>query len=104
MQDDSRLNVTGFVALGQVAREEMKKKGMYIGGGVPFGFAVDPDGALIAIDAEQDVIRHIVSMRQSGKTFRVIREWVMECHGRALSLAAIHRIVRDHTPQGSEDD
>jgi DNA invertase Pin-like site-specific DNA recombinase len=53
-------------------RTENKKTGGY----VPYGYVVDSNKNLIELESEQQVLRKIISLRQEGKTFREVSEYL----------------------------
>jgi putative DNA-invertase from lambdoid prophage Rac len=77
------------------AKQDQRQRGRYLGGKVPFGFRVGPDGGLEAIPEQQKVIRRTAELRAGGATLRTVRAALEAEHGVRLSLDAIQRIGRE---------
>jgi DNA invertase Pin-like site-specific DNA recombinase len=78
-------------------KRDQRQRGRYLGGKVPFGFRVSPDGALEPIPEQQVVIRRAAEMRAKGAPLRAVRAALEAEHGARLSLDAIQRIAREVT-------
>jgi DNA invertase Pin-like site-specific DNA recombinase len=78
----------------QVKRDQ-RQRGRYLGGKVPFGFQVGPDGGLEAIPKQQEATRRAAELRANGATLRAVRAALEVEHGVRLSLDAIQRIERE---------
>ncbi len=74
-------------------KADQRERGRYLGGKIPFGFAVDTAGYLEEIEEEQTIISFARALRQRGETLRAIRDQIAAQHGRRLSLEAINRIT-----------
>ena len=72
-----------------VVKADQKARGAYLGGYVPFGYAVG-DGQLVPVAEQQAVIERIVALRGEGKSLRAIKAAL----NLDLSLDAIARIAR----------
>lgn len=55
-----------------IVKEDQRGRGRYLGGTVPFGFAVEGEGNLIEVEGEQTAIREMVELRATGKSLRAI--------------------------------
>jgi putative DNA-invertase from lambdoid prophage Rac len=75
------------------AKADQKARGRFLGGDVPFGFAVGEDGALVAVDAQQEAIREIVALKAQGRSLRAIRD-EMRAKGHSLSHEGVARILK----------
>jgi putative DNA-invertase from lambdoid prophage Rac len=71
-----------------IVKADQKARGAYLGGKVPFGYAVVA-GQLEAVAEEQLVIRRIIDLRGEGKSLRAIKVALSV----NLSLDAISRIA-----------
>ncbi|MEW8659044.1 MAG: recombinase family protein [Candidatus Thiodiazotropha endolucinida] len=49
-----------------------KARGRYLGGSRPFGYKVDEEGFLVRDEDEQRIVTQVVSLREAGKSLRVI--------------------------------
>lgn len=83
-------------------KRDQRDRGKYLGGKVPFGFAVryepDEDGKRMVavmerVEDEQRIIAEIKRLRNTGKSLRFIRDHVEHRHKRRLALPTIMRIV-----------
>ena len=73
-------------------KADQKVRGRYLGGKVPFGFAVGNSGALLQIPEQQAAIRHAKALRADDHSLRDIQA-KLKRNGMPLSLAALHRIL-----------
>jgi len=71
-----------------------REKGRYLGGHRPYGFQVTGDGELIEDEVEQNLINHIVSLRDRGNSLRVISDAV-SVGSNKISHVTIKRILVD---------
>jgi putative DNA-invertase from lambdoid prophage Rac len=78
----------------QVKRDQ-RQRGRYLGGKVPFGFQVAPDGGLEAVPEQQEVIRRAAELRAGGAPLRAVQAALETEHGVRLSLDTIQRIQRE---------
>jgi putative DNA-invertase from lambdoid prophage Rac len=76
-------------------KRDQRQRGRYLGGKVPYGFRVGPEGGLEPIPEQQAVIRRAAEMRADGAPLRTIRAALEAEHGARLSLDAIQRIGRE---------
>jgi DNA invertase Pin-like site-specific DNA recombinase len=76
-------------------KKDQKARGRFLGGDVPFGYAVADDGELIPHAAEQEAIRSATTMRAAGASLRAIAE-ALQAKGHPISHMAVKRILRDH--------
>ncbi len=78
----------------QTVKRDQRARGAYLGGKVPFGYALDAAGkALEPIPAELAALAHARTMRGAGEPLRAIQAHIEGAHGRKLSLSALHRLV-----------
>jgi DNA invertase Pin-like site-specific DNA recombinase len=77
-----------------VVKADQRSRGRYLGGKVPFGFRVGPDGALFRDGEEQAIIQYARDLRRSGMSLRSIKVHVHNEHGRNVSLETINRVTR----------
>ncbi|AAW59792.1 recombinase family protein [Gluconobacter oxydans] len=73
-------------------KADQKGRGRYLGGKVPFGFAVGDGGALVQLPEQQAAIRHAKALRADDHSLRDIQA-KLKRNGMPLSLAALHRIL-----------
>lgn len=66
-----------------------REKGRFLGGARPFGYQIDPHGALVPHAEEQALIEQIVALRRQGKSLRAIASEVS-----TASLSVSHVTVR----------
>jgi putative DNA-invertase from lambdoid prophage Rac len=79
-------------------KRDQRQRGRYLGGKVPYGYRVGPDGALEPVPEQQAAIRRAGELRAAGAPLRAIRTAIEAEHGARLSLDAIHRMVREPAP------
>ena len=73
-----------------VVKEDQKGRGRYLGGTVPFGHSVQPDGSLTEVPAEQEALEEMLRLHASGKSLRAIAAAMSE---RGFTMS--HNRVRD---------
>lgn len=73
-------------------KADQKARQRYLGGIVPYGMQVSPDGALVPDPECTAVIEAAQSMRRQGEPLRAIQS-TLEAMGTHLSLGAISRIA-----------
>ena len=73
-------------------KADQKGRGRYLGGKVPYGFAVGEAGELIEVADQQAVIERAKALRGEGKALRAVQD-TLAAEGHRLSLAALHRVV-----------
>lgn len=73
-------------------KADQRVRGRYLGGKVPFGFAVGENGALVELEDQQAIIRRASALRAEGKPLRAIQA-TMEAEGTKLALSALHRVL-----------
>ena len=76
-------------------------------GGIPYGYSADAAGRRVPDAAEQRVVARVRELRAEGATFRAIveqlrAEGITSRKGGALTVAAVHAMVKRHGPQSSE--
>jgi putative DNA-invertase from lambdoid prophage Rac len=75
------------------SKADQKARGRYLGGRVPFGYRCGESGELFPNEAEQEVIREIVSLRAQGKALRAIAQAVAP-KGYKLSHEGVAGVLR----------
>jgi putative DNA-invertase from lambdoid prophage Rac len=75
------------------SKADQKARGRYLGGRVPFGYRCGESGELFPNEAEQEVIREIVSLRAQGKALRAIAQAVA-AKGHKLSHEGVAGVLR----------
>ena len=75
------------------SKADQKARGRYLGGRVPFGYRCGESGELFPNEAEQEVIREIVSLRAQGKALRAIAQAVA-AKGYKLSHEGVAGVLR----------
>ncbi|GGJ10825.1 recombinase family protein [Neoroseomonas lacus] len=75
-------------------RQYLDAQGSYAGGKVPYGYRVGPDGMLVSIAAQQQVIVAARTMRAEGASLRDIRAKIEAQHGARLALDTIARVTK----------
>ena len=66
------------------AKADQKARGLYLGGTMPFGYRRGDAGELVPVDAEQEAIREMVTLRGQGRALRAIAD-AMRAKGRRIS-------------------
>ena len=66
------------------AKADQKARGLYLGGTMPFGYRRGESGELVPVDAEQEAIREMVTLRGQGQALRAIAN-AMRAKGRRIS-------------------
>jgi DNA invertase Pin-like site-specific DNA recombinase len=72
-------------------KRDQRNRGRYLGGKVPFGYRVH-EGILVEVEAEQEAIRDMLAMRQSGTALRTIAD-AMKARGFSISHNAVKEIT-----------
>lgn len=67
-----------------IVKEDQRGRGRYLGGTVPFGFAVDGEGSLLEVEGEQAAIREMLALRAGNASLRAIAG-AMKARGFAMS-------------------
>ena len=70
---------------------DQRSRGRYLGGRIPFGYAVE-EGGLVPVEDQQEAIGMALTMRNDGRPLRSIQATLGRA-GFPLSLAALHRIT-----------
>jgi DNA invertase Pin-like site-specific DNA recombinase len=76
-------------------KQDQKKRNRYLGGKVPFGFAVGQDGALEPVPEAQAVIHRAGELRTAGAPLRAVQAALEAELGQRLSLDALSRVLRE---------
>lgn len=75
-------------------KADQRQRGCYLGGRVPFGFAVGTDGGLVEDTAQQRALAFIRSRRDQGASFRTISAELRNSFGLTLSHAGVQKVLR----------
>ncbi len=73
-------------------KADQKERGRFLGGSVPFGYQVGDNGALEAVEAQQEAIAEMHRMRDAGASLRAIASQ-MKASGYELSHEAVRGIL-----------
>jgi putative DNA-invertase from lambdoid prophage Rac len=71
---------------------DQRARGRYLGGTVPFGWAIGADGELVEVPAQQAAVRRMIALRGDGRSYRSIAE-TLRGDGFALSHEAVRKIL-----------
>jgi len=79
-------------------KAHQKTLGKFLGGKVPYGYTVD-DGELIEDDREQEVIQHMIRLRNSGLSYSKVSKELTELgyttrNGTSFANVQIQRIIK----------
>lgn len=77
----------------QTVKADQRQRGRYLGGRIPFGWAVGDDGELVEDDAQQTAIRKMVKLRGEGVSLRKVADAIREDYGFDLPPVTVKRIV-----------
>ncbi len=87
------------------SKRNQREQGRYLGGHVPFGFAVRAETingrtekVLTLVEVEQNIIAEARRLRGEGVRFREMQSLIEEQHGRRIALATLSRICREEDP------
>jgi len=76
-------------------KADQKNRGRYLGGKVPFGFAISDGGDLVEAPEEQAVIAEAMHLRtKMHLPLRKVREALIS-KGHHISLSALHRVLQE---------
>ena len=78
-------------------KRDQKNRRRYLGGGVPKGWRVTPDGYLEEETAEQTGLIQARSLRDDGLSLRAIQRRIEDDHGIRISLGALHNSLQPKT-------
>jgi putative DNA-invertase from lambdoid prophage Rac len=73
-------------------KADQRRRQRYLGGIVPFGWRVDPEGALIEVPEQQAAIKRARALRRKGMSLRAISAALAEL-GIQLSHEGVKRII-----------
>jgi putative DNA-invertase from lambdoid prophage Rac len=76
----------------QTMKTDQRARGRFLGGSVPFGFKVAEDGSLEPVEAQQEAIGEMQSMRAAGASLRAVAAR-MQGIGYDLSHEAVRQIL-----------
>jgi putative DNA-invertase from lambdoid prophage Rac len=79
-------------------KADQRQRGHYLGGRVPFGYAVveiGGDSVLQPLASEQAMIGTAKQLRAAGVSLRAIQGRLEADHGRRVSLDALQRVLKD---------
>ena len=91
------LTVSESSRLGQAirtAKKHRKKLGKYLGGPVPFGWEVNPEGYLAPNEGQQLIITSIADMRKNRWSYREISQKLKEEYKVRLSHEGVRRLLK----------
>ena len=74
-------------------KADQRDRSRFLGGKVPFGFDVSPDGALVGNADHQAAITTMQQLRSHGTSFRDISTAVYDQHGIELSHAGVAKVL-----------
>ena len=75
-----------------IVKTDQRDRGRFLGGSVPFGYAVGDDGALVPVLAQQEAIRRMRELRAEKASLRAIAAEMKAC-GHQLSHEAVRAIL-----------
>ncbi len=81
----------------RTAKEHRKEVGKYLGGPVPFGWDVNPEGYLVPNEGQQQIIQAIVDMRKDLWSYREISQKLKDEYKVRLSHEGVRKIVKSDT-------
>ena len=55
-------------------KQDQRQRGRYLGGTLPFGMQLGPDGELVPAPGTENAVRRMQLMRRQGKSLRAIAE------------------------------
>ena len=73
-------------------KADQRARGRYLGGRVPFGYAIGDDGELVIDPAQQSAIARMRELRAAGRPLRAIAE-AMHGEGHQVSHEGVKRII-----------
>lgn len=74
-------------------KADQKKRGRYLGGKLPFGYKLDDDGTLVAVQQEQRLLRLAHRLHGEGKPLRTIQSELAD-RGATLSIGGLHKLLK----------
>jgi DNA invertase Pin-like site-specific DNA recombinase len=74
-------------------KKEKKQNTQYMGGKVPFGYAVGPKGELVEVDEQQQAIREMIQLKTEGMSLRAISE-TMKARGHLVSHVTVKELIQ----------
>lgn len=79
-------------------KADQKRRGRYLGGRVPFGFVVGPDGGLHPVPQQQAIIADVQILRDASMPLRQIADEIASRHGVKLALATLSKLAKAEMP------
>ena len=76
-------------------KQNLKRKGKFMGGTRPFGYMVRKDGELVEIPREQAALETMRRLRQQGQSLRTIAAAVQKRHQIRVSHMIVQRVLSD---------
>jgi DNA invertase Pin-like site-specific DNA recombinase len=73
-------------------KKDQKQRGRYLGGKVPFGFMVGPQGELVEVPEQQEAILEMTRLKSQGMPLRAIAE-AMRTKGHNLSHVGVKDVL-----------
>lgn len=77
----------------KAAKKQLKKKGRYLGGPVPFGWMVSEEGVLVNNSAEQKIIVEIERLRENKTSYREIALQLRQKFNVRLSHEGVRKVL-----------
>ena len=79
-------------------KADQKARNRFLGGSIPFGWAVTQSGELVPEPTEQAAIATLREARSSGLSLRACAERVKERHGLVMSHMTVKRVLEAERP------
>jgi putative DNA-invertase from lambdoid prophage Rac len=76
-------------------KAHQRDQGVHLGGSRPFGYTVGAGGTLEPVADEQRAIKDMLTLKDQGRSLRVIAATVGKHHGLRVSHATVQRVLRD---------
>lgn len=77
----------------KAAKKQLKRKGRYLGGPVPFGWRVNKEGILVQNASEQSIIKEILRLREDRWSYRDISQKLKENFDLKLSHEGVRKVL-----------
>jgi DNA invertase Pin-like site-specific DNA recombinase len=74
-------------------KRDQKSRGRYLGGYVPFGQQIGPDGTLVPHEAQQAALREMAHLRREGVALRAISS-TMKARGIDISHEGVAKVLK----------
>ncbi|ONG55732.1 hypothetical protein BKE38_08680 [Pseudoroseomonas deserti] len=73
-------------------KADQRARGKYLGGKVPFGFAVDAEGLLVRDDEQQQIVAHVLDLKAQGISYRKTICSVQQKFAYSIALNTVMKI------------